>query len=182
MKLLQHMKSRIGNFEELGAGAAWWNVYNIYDTCNDMPHLQRQGPSEAAKSKLSSFEHSATWVCGGIRALEDYFNRADVQDAIHVKRTTNWTVNDDGIRWHHPAAGISFVNEIKQLAVKYPFLAYSGDVDAQIPHTATEMWTSSLDFEELEPYQKWTLDKYVQGYVTRYEHNFTFATVKGGDV
>ena len=46
-------------------------------------------------------------------------------------------------RWHHPETGISFLSEIKQLAMKYPFLAYSGDVDAQIPHTSTELWTDS---------------------------------------
>jgi len=56
---------------------------------------------------------------------------------------------------------------------------YSGDADAQIPHTTSELWTSSLGFTEVSPYQMWTLNKYVQGYVTRYEHNFTFATVKG---
>merc|ERR1712083_13886 len=55
----------------------------------------------------------------------------------------------------------------------------SGDADAQIPHTSTETWTSSLGFRELEPYQAWMANNYVQGYVTRYEHNFTFATVKG---
>ena len=73
------MKSRIGNFEELGTGAAWWNVYNIDDTCSDMPHLQRHGTSDTpldkpkvavAKTKLASPQRSATWVCGGIRALE----------------------------------------------------------------------------------------------------------------
>merc|ERR1712232_1304542 len=64
-------------------------------------------------------------------------------------------------------------------AQRYPFLIYSGDADAQIPHTSTEAWTSSLGFLELEPSQPWTLHKYVQGYVTRYEYNFTFATVKG---
>lgn len=108
-----------------------------------------------------------------------FFNHADVQDAIHVGRTTKWVMSDDGIIWHHPSNGISFLGEIKRLAQKYPFLIYSGDADAQIPHTSTEAWTSSLGFEEMEPYRSWTFQKYVQGYVTRYEHNFTFATVKG---
>jgi len=131
-----------------------------------------------ARAEHSGAEHSAAWYCGGVRAVEDYFNRADVQSALHVNRTA-WRFSKDDIRWDHPAAGISLLGVIRSLAQTVPFLVYSGDVDAQIPHTSTEAWTSALGFEELEPYQKWTLDHYVQGYVTRYAHNFTFATVKG---
>lgn len=169
-KLLKEMRSRIGNPEKMGSGTSWWNVYNIYDTCSDMPHLA---------SAQHSVEHSATWVCGGMRTIEEYFNRAEVQQAIHVPRTRGWKTSDDFIRWYHPKEGVSFLDEIKRIAEKYPFLVYSGDADAQIPHTVTELWTSSLGLDEVSPYQKWTLDGYVQGYVTEYKHNFTFATVKG---
>merc|ERR1711957_685888 len=103
---------------------------------------------------------------------------ADVQNALHVSRTSEWSCEDD-LDWYHPKDGISFLAEIKRLAETYPFLVYSGDADAQIPHTSSEMWTSTLGFTEVEPYQMWTLNKYVQGYVTRYQHNFTFVTVKG---
>merc|ERR1712187_262778 len=69
---------------------------------------------------------------------------------------------------------------ILTLASRYPFLVYSGDVDAQLPHTATERWTAGLGFKEIEAWRPWVVNaKYVGGYVTRYEHNFTDATVKG---
>lgn len=60
-----------------------------------------------------------------------------------------------------------------------PVLVYSGDVDAQIPHIATERWTRSMGFAQREVWRYWRHDEQVGGYVTRYEHNFTFATVKG---
>jgi len=183
--ILKEMQKCVGNFQEMGTGAGWWNVYNIYDTCTDMPHLRgndRIKPPSRTQWDLGSgetAEHSVSWMCGGMRAIADYFNRANVQNAIHVGRTSDWEPNDSGIRWNHPKEGISFLGEIKRLAQKYPFLAYSGDADAQIPHTSTEAWTSSLGFAEVVPYQMWTLNKYVQGYATRYQHSFTFATVKG---
>merc|ERR1740121_1580695 len=69
---------------------------------------------------------------------------------------------------------------IKDVAAQVPFLVYSGDVDAQLPHTATERWTSELGFRELEAWQPWAVQgAYVGGYVTVYENNFTYATVKG---
>jgi hypothetical protein len=184
-KLLKEMQKGVGNFQDMGKGAGWWNVYNVYDTCSDMPHLKGSSRSweplspHAGPHFGETVEHSATWVCGGMRTIASYFNRADVQKAIHVGRTTKWKPSDDALIWKHPSAGISFLGEIKRLAQKYPFLVYSGDADAQIPHTSTEAWTSSLGFTEVAPYQMWTLNKYVQGYVTRYQHNFTYATVKG---
>ena len=36
------------------------------------------------------------------------------------------------------------------------FLVYSGDVDAQIPHTATEAWTSGLGIPVKREWQPWT--------------------------
>ena len=114
-----------------------------------MPHLrgsgQRQPPAITLQDLSASdpVQHTASWVCGGMRAISDYFKRADVQKAIHVGRTTNWVPNDDAIVWHHPKAGISFLGEVKRLAQQYPFLVYSGDADAQIPHTSTEVRTSA---------------------------------------
>merc|ERR1712070_652480 len=112
-KLLKDMRSRIGNPEKMDSGTSWWNVYNIYDTCTDMPHLG---------SVQHSVEYSETWYCGGMRTIEDYFNRAEVQQAIHVPRTYGWKISDDNLRWHHPEEGVSFLDEIKKLAEKYPFL------------------------------------------------------------
>merc|ERR1711971_528280 len=165
------MQKSVGNFQAMDEGAAWWNVYNIYDTCTDMPHQSFRSQRYVQGRDLNGErENSATWACGGMQAITSYFNRADVQKAIHVNRTTAWKPNDNGLKWNHPREGISFMNEIKRLAQKYPFLVYSGDVDAQIPHTSSELWTSTIGFAEVAPYQAWTLDKYVQGYVTQYEH------------
>merc|ERR1719210_2444137 len=161
--ILKAMQKSVGNFQDMGKGAGWWNVYNIYDMCSDMPHLLSNEHefqwllcgTPWHQQLNETPEHSASWVCGGMLAITRYFNREDVQKAIHVGRTTKWTTNDDCLQWNHPKAGISFLGEIRRLAQKYTLLVYSGDVDAQIPHTSSEAWTSSLGFVEVAPYQMW---------------------------
>merc|ERR1712070_425096 len=94
--LLAEMMKDVGDFQQMGKGAGWWNVYNIYDTCTDMPHLQG-APSSGELLAIKNAEHSATWVCGGRGTETNYFNRADVQKALHVNRTTKWGPDDDGL-------------------------------------------------------------------------------------
>merc|ERR1719433_189010 len=37
----------------------------------------------------------------------------------------------------------------------FGFLVFSGDVDAQLPHTGTEAWTTQLGFREVAAWQPW---------------------------
>jgi len=121
-------------------------------------------------------------------------NLQAVRDAMHIPKSfrQRWAPEKD-LAWNcsqdDPVAFRSnFTNcamqdyrpMIRDIAAEYPFLVYSGDVDAQLPHVATERWTAGLGFDEVEPWRPWTVSgDYVGGYVTRYEHNFTYATVKG---
>ena len=59
-------------------------------------------------------------------------------------------------------------------------LIYNGDVDACVPYTDNEAWTSGLGFAVADPWRPWTVNNQVAGYVTVYNVNqFTFLTVKG---
>lgn len=190
------MDEAIGNFEDSGT---YWNVYDIYDTCSDMPHLSetRQRRSRSLHNRAargSSPEHSPFWYCGGFGALTKYMNMEVVKSAMHLppglKRKwapdadLKWDCsNDDPVAFMHNFTTCKIADYrplIQQVATQVPFLVYSGDVDAQLPHTASERWTSELGFQEVEAWRPWAVNgAYVGGYVTVYEHNFTYATVKG---
>ena len=64
-----------------------WNVYDIYDTCSDMPHLSaRRAATSAIPAErvyrdgtfLGAVEYSATWACGGMEVSGIYMNRPEV--------------------------------------------------------------------------------------------------------
>jgi serine carboxypeptidase-like clade 1 len=58
---------------------------------------------------------------------------------------------------------------------------YTGDTDPAITSFAAQNWTSHLDFVETEAWRPWTVDgcRRMGGYVTRYEGDFDFLTIRG---
>ena len=66
---------------------------------------------------------------------------------------------------------------------KYRVLIYSGNVDACIPWPGTESWTSGLGMTKVDNWRPWNYVGHhgtlVGGYVTQYENDFAFLTVKG---
>ncbi|XP_057840578.2 serine carboxypeptidase 1-like isoform X2 [Cryptomeria japonica] len=61
----------------------------------------------------------------------------------------------------------------------YRALIYSGDHDLVIPYVGTEAWVRSLGYSIVEEWRSWFVDGQVAGYTRAYNHNLTFATVKG---
>jgi len=187
------MQEAMGDFSVAGT---YWNVYDIYDTCTDMPHRSRAKRRMLPRrhSARQPPEHSHMWYCGGHHATEKYMNLEIVRRAMHIPASVkkHWRPSEN-LDWNcsNDAEDAFMANfttcqiqdyrpMIKDLAAKVPFLVYSGDADAQLPHTATERWTSDLGFDEVDGWQPWSVNGgYVAGYVIRYEHNFTYATVKG---
>jgi carboxypeptidase C (cathepsin A) len=57
----------------------------------------------------------------------------------------------------------------------------NGDSDPAINSFTAQNWTSHLGFDEIEAWRPWTIDgkEYIGGYVTRYENNFDFLTIRG---
>mmetsp|Transcript_76316 Transcript_76316/g.174812 ORF Transcript_76316/g.174812 Transcript_76316/m.174812 type:complete len:516 (+) Transcript_76316:18-1565(+) len=184
---LNEAREAIGDFEEPGT---YWNVYNIYDTCSDMPHESR-----AQRAKLGQPEQGASWFCGGLRTTQIYMNHPMVRRAMGATERSEWRFEQEDLVWKcdnddevarrdnytSRTCNISdFRPMIKEVAAQVPFLVYSGDVDAQLPHTASEWWTSHLGFRQVKKWHPWqSAGSYVGGYTTVYEHGFTFATVKG---
>ena len=67
---------------------------------------------------------------------------------------------------------------------QFRVLIYSGDFDAQIPHTGTEEWTRGLGYNESASWHPWYVgaegESSVAGYAVEYDvpTEFTFLTVK----
>ena len=74
--------------------------------------------------------------------------------------------------------------EMPKIIEQFRVLIYSGDFDAQIPHTGTEEWTRGLGYNESAPWHPWYVGaegaSSVAGYAVEYDvpTEFTFLTVK----
>ena len=74
-----------------------------------------------------------------------------------------------------------------ELVAKHRVLIYSGSVDACVPTWGSERWTRDLGLNVERAWHPWksasasvgASAQAIAGYAIRYEHNFTFATVKG---
>ena len=66
----------------------------------------------------------------------------------------------------------------------YSVVIYNGEADLCVPFTDNEWWTASMGYDVVAPWTPWNVagdrGSYLGGYVTRYAHGFTFATVRGG--
>ena len=76
---------------------------------------------------------------------------------------------------HHPTHDTDKSDIIPKIRV----LIYNGDADACVPYLGNEEWTSSLGFSVKEPWRAWMVNNQVGGYVTEYEEDFSFITIKG---
>ncbi|KAK1631480.1 hypothetical protein QYE76_005795 [Lolium multiflorum] len=85
-----------------------------------------------------------------------YFNKPEVQKAIHVRTKTEWSECAD-LLW-----------------------IYSGDMDDVCPITATRYSVKDLGLAITKPWRPWyTPQSEVGGYAQQYEGGFTFASVRG---
>lgn len=114
--------------------------------------------------------------------VEKYFNRADVQSALHVEAKREWQVCSDEV-------GDRYEMQDKGSIWTYPtlikeglrILVYSGDTDAIVPFNGNQAWIHNLKLEIESPWRQWRAygDKdNVSGYVIKYK-GLTFCTVKG---
>mmetsp|Transcript_10166 Transcript_10166/g.16387 ORF Transcript_10166/g.16387 Transcript_10166/m.16387 type:complete len:504 (-) Transcript_10166:49-1560(-) len=184
------------------------NVYNIYDNCpgaanflkthgKDMrwllktlrDNMHKPNPLEQL---LGSSENGTTptggydWYCGGEDALPQYFQRDDVQKALHLD------VKGSGFRYD--TSGPASVTLFPFLAEKLRVLIYSGDADSCVPYVGTEQWTTGLAekgvLEQTSSWHPWHVGNNANsgrsipaGYATTYKtknsgNDFTFLTIR----
>jgi len=109
-------------------------------------------------------------------------NNPYVREAIHAQSeeiTGEWERCTH--RFNYDYQVHSVIEYHRNLTMKgYRALIYSGDLDLIIPFVGTEAWVRSLNYTILDDWRSWWVDQQVAGYTRLYEHNLTFATIKGG--
>eukprot|EP00118_Oscarella_pearsei_P016108 m.151064 g.151064 ORF g.151064 m.151064 type:complete len:461 (+) comp38566_c0_seq1:151-1533(+) len=159
------------------------NIYDIYSPCvNDFLNVDFLEnvvlPVPIDSDSLLRKVGLATCINAGVAT--EYLNTPEVRNALHVQS------EEDIGKWK-VCNQIGYQREVDSVLVLYPnlirayrTLIYNGDVDACVPYTDNEEWTSGLGFPLKEAWRPWLVDNQVAGYVTTYDVNgFTFATVKG---
>ncbi|XP_024518303.1 serine carboxypeptidase II-1 isoform X3 [Selaginella moellendorffii] len=115
---------------------------------------------------------------------EKYFNRPDVQRALHANGTPNnvphpWTPCNYGIleNWHDKAFSVlPIYKELIKAGLR--IWVYSGDEDAMVPVTGTRYWIRSLKLPIVNRWYPWYYMDQVAGWSQTYK-GLTFATVRG---
>ncbi|CAL5007793.1 unnamed protein product [Urochloa decumbens] len=112
---------------------------------------------------------------------EAYFNRPDVQAALHANGTKmgyNWAHCSDTIyRWND--AAFSTLPIIRKLiAGGLRVWVFSGDTDGRIPVTATRLTLKKLGLKTVEEWTPWYDHQQVGGWTIVYD-GLTFVTIRG---
>ncbi|CAI0415471.1 unnamed protein product [Linum tenue] len=177
----------------------YFNVYNLIDMYSLFAPRCFNGTTFAAAAatkrplargprSLSKFP--ATWhkePAAGYdpcisTVTEAYFNRKDVQEALHANVSGRipypWTHCSDTIQsWHD--APHSVLPVIKKLvAGGVRVWVYSGDTDGRIPVTSTRLTLNKLGLNTTKEWAPWYFRRQVGGWTIEYD-GLTFVTIRG---
>eukprot|EP00930_Biecheleria_cincta_P095710 TRINITY_DN8764_c0_g1_i2.p1 TRINITY_DN8764_c0_g1~~TRINITY_DN8764_c0_g1_i2.p1 ORF type:complete len:539 (-),score=80.92 TRINITY_DN8764_c0_g1_i2:95-1624(-) len=170
-------------------------AYNLYDECYDFAlsgamkwHEQRSwwGPPRA-QSRASPTEEQSWHMdgspCGGTAALAQWVNAPTVKQALHVAKEAYFCTGDDCVGFTYNRTEPSLVLWYKEVVEqnRLRILIFNGDSDPALNSLYAQNWTSAVGIPELESWRPWTRDgsKRMGGYVTRYNNNFDFLTIRG---
>ncbi|XP_039119347.1 serine carboxypeptidase-like 34 [Dioscorea cayenensis subsp. rotundata] len=112
---------------------------------------------------------------------EVYFNRQDVQEALHANTTKiryNWTHCSDVItKWKEaPSSVLPVIRKLVDGGVRV--WVFSGDTDGRIPVTATRYTLRKLGLKILHDWKAWYNNEQVGGWRIVYD-GLTFVTIRG---
>ncbi|KAK1414023.1 hypothetical protein QVD17_29760 [Tagetes erecta] len=116
------------------------------------------------------------------RRAEKYYNRRDVQHAMHSNITGityKWTACSDELLENWKDSQFSMLPTYKELiAAGYRIWVFSGDTDSVVPVTATRLSLSHLNLTVKTSWYPWYLNGQVGGWTEEYD-GLTFATIRG---
>ncbi|KAM1014658.1 serine carboxypeptidase-like 45 isoform X1 [Malus sylvestris] len=123
-------------------------------------------------------------VCIGDETVT-YFNRPDVQEALHA-RVTNWTIcSNRGVIQYDlknlETPILPVLGDLVKSGIRV--LIYSGDQDSIIPLTSTRTLVNGLakglGLQTNVPYRVWVQEKQVAGWTQVYSDVLSYATIRG---
>ncbi|KAJ6813073.1 serine carboxypeptidase-like 34 [Iris pallida] len=112
---------------------------------------------------------------------EAYFNRPDVQKALHANVTGisyNWTHCSDAINKWNDAASTLLPVLRKLIGGGVRIWVYSGDTDGRVPVTSTRLTLQKLGLGTVQKWKPWYKDQQVGGWTIIYD-GLTYVTVRG---
>ncbi|CAM8914400.1 hypothetical protein QQ045_031828 [Rhodiola kirilowii] len=113
---------------------------------------------------------------------EIYYNRPDVQKALHANVTKipyRWTACSDVVSHNWQDSDFTVIPIYKELmAAGLRIWMFSGDVDSVVPVTATRFSISHMNLKTKTPWYPWYTSGQVGGWIEVY-NNLTFVTVRG---
>ena len=171
------------------------NIYDYLRECKTPQNLKSESYSNSKyyqyarwffkrkkKNNLDLEEDESTTPCFDDTNIQNYFNRKDVQSALHVTAKSTWYVCSgvvsnryiilpEGSIWTYP----TLIKEGIRI------LIYSGDTDVVVPYNGNQAWIKDLKLEVEEPWRQWRAFNdmnNVSGYIVKYK-GLTFCTIKG---
>ncbi|KAM3705730.1 hypothetical protein ACJW31_03G101600 [Castanea mollissima] len=161
------------------------DIYNIYaPIC--LTSLSRTSPKLVVAPRLITQHNLWHKLPSGYDPctedyVEKYFNREDVQRALHANvtklpypYTTCSVING----WNDSADTVLPIIR-KLLNAGLRIWIYSGDTDGRVPVTSTRFSVNKLGLKIKEEWRAWFHKTQVAGWVQTYEGGLTLATVRG---
>ncbi|XP_010549997.1 PREDICTED: serine carboxypeptidase-like 25 [Tarenaya hassleriana] len=171
------MEQEFGNIDQ----------YNIYaPPCNKSDDGSPSGHGRRSM-RLPHLPHSVMKKLAGYdpcteRYAEIYYNRPDVQRALHANITKipyKWTACREGLNRNWNDTDTSVLPVYRELITAgLRIWVFSGDVDSVVPVTATRYSLARLKLNTKIPWYPWYVKDQVGGWTEVYE-GLTFATVRG---
>ncbi|WOL07245.1 serine carboxypeptidase-like 34 [Canna indica] len=196
----QNIKSSC-NFSELvpskecsEALQRYYDVYQIIDMYSLYTQRCKKGfASNSAKQSeeegltfISKFEDFLKIPMGYDPCLKayatNYFNRRDVQDALHANITRMarpWSLCSSSVvkAWSNSERSVLHIIR-KLIDCGLRIWVFSGDTDGRVPVTSTRYTLNKLGLRIVEDWSPWYHHKQVGGWTIIYE-GLTFVTVRG---
>ena len=89
---------------------------------------------------------SGEYACGQENAATAWLRRSDVQTALHVRSTPDFSLSTN-LEYNFTAASLLETYK-ERLAPNFRILQYSGDADPCVPMPGTQKWIRSLALPE----------------------------------
>ncbi|KAJ0976433.1 hypothetical protein J5N97_018398 [Dioscorea zingiberensis] len=152
------------------------DIYNVYaPKCNN-PHSS----SSSSKTLLQRTRVPAGYDPCFSDYAEEYFNRVDVQRAMHANaRKIKWKVCQDGILniYNFTVASVLPIYT-KLIKAGLRIWLYSGDADGRVPVIGSRYCVEALGLPLQSQWQSWYHNHQVGGRFVEYE-GLTMVTVRG---
>ena len=160
------------------------NQTSLYSNYAKWAFSFKQSQSKPEKNEEPTQEETSA-PCLDSHYLEEYLNKEEVQEALHIINKTKW--NQCGNKL------IKYVTQEKGSIYAYPYLLdkiriliYSGDTDMAVPFNGNQAWIRNLKLpiiSDWKPWRAYDLDgnvdmENIAGYRTIYQ-GLIFTTIKG---